>query len=145
MYSFGSANRQCLCKAFALLLCSSFLNVAVAQNQSAIVGGETFFDPTQPSGRILAATADSDIPAVNLSALLNRNFNVSFVRAGGTNPVAVINNQRVSIGDQVSGALVTEINAGSVTLLINGQERVVTGFMDTLKSPVEGASEVSDK
>ena len=62
-------------------------------------------------------------------------YDVSFVRAGSSSPMAVINEQRVTIGDVIGGALVTAIDRNGVTLLINDEERRVTLYATNVKSP----------
>lgn len=102
------------------------------------IDGEVLRDPTRPFAvaRISRAGAEG---AADSSRLLpaglfaRNNFNVTFIRDGGTSPMAVINEQRVTIGDLVGGATVVAISSAGVTLSINGLEQVITTFGPTVK------------
>lgn len=94
-----------------------------------VIDGEDLVDPTRP---LMALTVEDD--SVDLGAIYRAvvpaSFDLSFVRASSSNPMAVINNQRVTIGDVIGGATVAEISRSSVTLLVNGEERKI-GLYDT--------------
>lgn len=105
---------------------------ATVSAQTAEIDGEVLRDPTMPFSAVDRTTPPSGGLSIgglfggadtNVSRV---NYSVSFVRSGGANPVAVINNTTVKVGDEVNGALVIAINDGSVTLSINGQERVLS-------------------
>lgn len=107
----------------------SFLLVC-ANSAAEIIDGEELVDPTVP----LAELEIEEGSVIDLNALYQNivpaNFNLSFIRASTNNPMAVINNQRVTVGDFIGGATVTRISRSSVTLLIQDEERVI-GLYDT--------------
>lgn len=108
--------------------------IALAQSaalQSQIIDGEYFRDPTQP-----AASTQAARESLGVSTAVTANFIVNFVRSGGSSPVAVINQQRLHVGDRIEGALVTEIRPGSVVLNINGVEQELSVFQQSVKQPV---------
>jgi hypothetical protein len=113
--------RRLIALTASLLLCNFV--------QAEIIDGEEFIDPTQP---LTALRAEDG--AANLSALFRNivpaSYDLTFIRAGNTNPIAVINNQRVTIGDVISGATVTKISRSTVTLAIEDNEQVI-GLYDT--------------
>lgn len=100
--------------------------------------GEVLRDPTRPFAAVNAsrgvsgndAGGDRLLPAVGIAA---SNFSVTFIRDGGTSPMAVVNDQRVTIGDLVGGATVVAISSAGVTLSVNGLEQVITTFGPTVK------------
>ena len=103
-----------------------------------VIDGEEFIDPTRP----LFFSVTGDAPSgVDVSALISNvipsSWDVSFLRASGSSPVAVVNNERVTIGDSVGGAEVVEIDRNSVTLLINNEERRISIFDTALKTQAQ--------
>ena len=72
--------------------------------------------------------------ATTLACAEDSSFDLSFIRAGST-PLAVINDERVTIGDVVGGATVVSIDRSGVMLSINGEERRVSLYEDGLKVP----------
>lgn len=114
----------------------TFLLVS-AQALAEIIDGEELVDPTVPLAEVLIENAGLGI---DLSALYQNivpeNFNLSFTRASTTNSMAVINNQRVTVGDLIGGATVTKISRSSVTLLIHDEERVIGLYDTSVKSAV---------
>ena len=62
------------------------------------------------------------------------NYAVSFVRASSTSPVAIINDQRVTLGDKLGEAEVVAIDRSSVTLRIANQERRISIFDTQVRS-----------
>lgn len=103
------------------------------------INGEIYRDPTQPPGAVFQEAVnvrvEQDVPAISLS-----NFTLSFVRSGGINPVAVINNRTVTEGDDLGGATVARIQAGAVVLLIEGQEQVLNLYRQPVRRDLTGAS-----
>ncbi len=101
------------------------------------IDGEIYRDPTQPPGAVLEEVAEvnveQDVPRISLS-----NFTLSFVRSGGINPVAVINNRTVTEGDDVGGATVARIQAGAVVLLVEGQEQVLNLYRQPVRRDLTG-------
>ncbi len=102
------------------------------------IDGEVLRDPTRPFAvsRISRDGAQEDAGSSRLlpeGVFARSNFNVTFIRDGGTSPMAVINEQRVTIGDLVGGATVVAISTEGVTLSVNGLEQVITTFGPTVK------------
>ena len=104
-----------------------------------VIDGEDFVDPTRP----LLAGGSRDAGAAGAGQLdvtsfirnvLPSSYDVSFIRASGTYPMAVVNNERVTIGDSVGGAEVIAISRNSVTLLIDNEERSFSIFDTALKA-----------
>ena len=107
-------------------------NLALAD----LIDGEEFLDPTRP----LFFTAESegavsDDVMTMIRDVLPSSFDVSFIRASGSTPMAVVNSQRVTIGDSIGGASVVAIDRSSVTLSINGAERKISLYGNSIKSP----------
>jgi hypothetical protein len=67
--------------------------------------------------------------------VLPTSWDVSFIRAGAS-PMAVVNSERVTIGDSIGGASVVAIDRSSVTLSINGEERRISMYGEGIKTPV---------
>jgi len=104
-----------------------------------IIDGEELFDPTRP----LIIVAGTQAVQVGGNPLLESfrseeltNFEVSFVRASESRPMAVVNQQRVTIGDLIGGAEVVAIDRDGVTLAVDGFERRVSVFSNSVKGPV---------
>ena len=110
--------------------------LALAQGRIVTIDGEDFRDPTQPPWAVLP---DSRLTAESVPTTGPRlsELSLSFVRAGGLSPVAVINDTRVTVGDEIEGAPVVEIRPGEVVLLIDGEEQVLTRFLRPVRTPVE--------
>ncbi|OFE12902.1 hypothetical protein PHACT_06895 [Pseudohongiella acticola] len=108
--------------------------LALAQGRSVTIDGETFRDPMQPPWAVtdIRITESAAASGPRLSEL-----SLSFVRAGGLSPVAVINDTQVTVGDEIEGAPVVEIRPGEVVLLIDGEEQVLTRFLRPVRTPVE--------
>jgi type II secretory pathway component PulC len=116
-----------------MLMAMLFSVGAVAQTMT--IDGEVFRDPTQPpqlAPAVLPAGAAG--PAPDLSSRMN--LVVSFVRAGGTQPVAIINNTVLTIGESIDGAMVTDIRPGQVVMTAQGQEFVLSTFGRSVREPV---------
>ena len=78
------------------------------------IDGEELRDPTRPPSASLELTS--------LAPIATRNYAVDFIRAGGDAPIAVVNGQRVGVGELVDGSLVMAITREHVTLLIGNNE-----------------------
>lgn len=112
-----------------LLMCS-----ACAVNAD-LIDGEELQDPTRP---IFAGNNNGEGTSEVLNMIRNvlpASFDLSFIRAGSS-PIAVINQERVTIGDVVGGATVIGIERSSVTLSINGEERNISLYGNGIKTPV---------
>lgn len=98
---------------------------AVAQNQI-VIDGQVYRDPTRPTGAVREGVAPADPRRPG--------YVVSFIRSGGSQPMAVVNNTVVHVGDVIDGARVVHVNRDSVTLLVDGEERVIRTFGTSVRS-----------
>lgn len=110
--------------------------------QAELFGGEELKDPTRPAGAPLAAEGEGGEGFLaglfgNATGLLNSNYKVTFIRAGGSEPVAMINERLVKTGDMIGQAEVISIDAQSVSLRVNGAIQRVATYSDTVKTPAE--------
>ena len=104
--------------------------VAVAD----VIDGEELIDPTRPLFFSTTSSLGSDVDVSGfISNVIPSSWDVSFVRASGSSPMAIVNNERVTIGDTVGGAEVIEIDRNSVTLLINDEERRISIYDTAFK------------
>jgi len=95
--------------------------------QAAIIGGESFRDPTRPPRISAIATQD-------IQVAVSSEFEVTFIRSGGDNSTAVINGTLVPVGGTIDGAVVRAIGADSVTLEVGGQLVEVNAFRAGFRS-----------
>lgn len=112
---------------------------AFAQAQrSQMIDGELLRDPTQPPSMGITAVISDIVEVGSASLTLDQaSFMVSFIRTGGSQPVAVINNTTLTIGDEIEGARVVDIRNGEVVLSAQDQEYVLTTFSRPVREPVE--------
>ncbi len=107
-----------------------------------IIDGEEFIDPTRPL-EVVSAVPESSEGESRIATFLDRfrgdtppTFDVTFVRASSNSPMAIVNEQRVTLGDVVNGATVVGIDRNGVTLAVDGLERHFGMFSNSVKSPV---------
>lgn len=122
-----------------LLLTISVMCPGLLLAQTESIDGETLKDPTRPLFFSQTATGVDDEVLDMISGVIPSSYDVSFIRAGSA-PMAVINNQRVSIGDEIGGAKVVAIDRSSVTLSVNDEERRVSLFDTSVKVPRPGVT-----
>ncbi|MCP5357093.1 MAG: hypothetical protein H7A06_03000 [Pseudomonadales bacterium] len=124
------------------LLLSVVLMSAVSA-QAEMIDGEDLKDPTRPMGVSASMAAEGNGRGVGsllagllggATDLLSGGYTVSFIRAGGTDPVAMINDQLVRAGDRVGEAEVVSIDRDRVSLRIDGEVREIMGFDSSVKS-----------
>lgn len=135
-------------RSLSVLLCFALIPVIASsqsqnrsQGEQRLIDGEMFRDPMQPMSAYRNNATAVDV----LPELPNRSdFTVNFVRAGGSSPVAVINNQSLTVGDELSGMRIMEIRAGEVVLAASGQEYVLTTFGSAVRTPVRTPASESD-
>lgn len=109
-----------------MLLAGGAGSTAPAEPSGALV------DPTQPQGwQAPAATADGETEPAAAVFKLQGTFNVAGRRS------AVINGQRLAIGDLVSGAEVIEIGRDRVVLEVDGESMELVKSLPTIKAPVD--------
>ena len=100
-----------------------------------VIDGEELVDPTRPFYFEVAASGETEALLDLRSAAVVR-YDLSFIRASDSSPVAIINGQRVTLGDVIGDATVVAIDRSSVTLLINEEERRISLYSYSVKSPV---------
>ena len=116
-----------------LVAVTPIMSFAQSQGEERLIDGEMLRDPMQPVSAYRNNRTAIDV----LPELPNRSdFTVNFVRAGGSSPVAVINNRSLTVGDELSGMRIMEIRAGEVVLAASGQEYVLTTFGSAVRTPV---------
>lgn len=116
-----------------LVLLSLFVVVNV---RAELVNGEDLTDPTRPLDFDRQAISEG----LNLGGIASRfnNYKVSSILIRQQLRIAVVNSQRVSIGDEIGNARVTDIDSESVTLDINGESRVIRLYENSIKTLIEG-------
>lgn len=119
---------QIIAAALAFLLVS-------AQTAAEVIDGEELVDPTVPLAELLIENEGIDLSTL-FQNIVPSSFDLSFIRASNINPMAVINDQRVTVGDFIGGATVTKISRSSVTLLIQDEERIIGLYDTSVKSAV---------
>ncbi|NKB33364.1 MAG: hypothetical protein GKR91_09725 [Pseudomonadales bacterium] len=115
-----------------IMLTISPINFALAD----LIDGEELIDPTRP----IFVTGDGGGDLGDIAAMIRdvipASYELSFVRASESSPMAVINEQRVTIGDVIGGATVVSIDRDGVVLSVNEQERRISLFGSNVKTPV---------
>lgn len=97
-----------------------------------VIDGEELADPTRPF-QFTAVTDDTSILDL-IRTVVPSSFDLSFVRAGGDNPIAVINQQQLTIGDVIGGAEVIVIDRSGVTLRTNNEEQRISLYSVSVKT-----------
>ena len=106
----------------------------VWQADADLIDGEELPDPTRPLFVSSGDGADNSDVLAMIRNVVPASFDLSFIRAGSS-PIAVINQERVTVGDVIGGATVLGIERSSVTLSINGEERRISLYGDSIKAP----------
>lgn len=112
----------------SLMLCAYSVNAD-------LIDGEELVDPTRPLFVSSGSQSDSSSVLSLIQSIVPSSYDLSFIRAGSS-PVAVINQERVTLGDVIGGATVVAIDRSSVTLSVNGEEQRISLYGDTIKAPV---------
>lgn len=115
----------------AVLTCSVVAQASIAE----VIDGEELMDPTRPFFADGVNTDDSSVLEM-IRNVIPASYDLTFVRMSGESSIAVINNQRVRIGDVIGGALVVGIDRSGVTLRINDEERRVEMYGTSIKRPL---------
>lgn len=118
-----------------LLLVLTLIIQAPALVLADIVDGEELVDPTRPLFVSAGTSTEGSMAVMNMIRnVVPTSWDVSFIRAGSS-PMAVVNSERVTIGDSIGGASVVAIDRSSVTLSINGEERRISMYGEGIKTP----------
>lgn len=99
-----------------------------------VIDGEELVDPTRPF--YFEATAGGNVEGSEpFRNVVSASYEISFIRASDSSPMAIINQQRVTLGDVIGGATVITIDRNGVTLLINEEEQRINLYSGSVKSP----------
>ena len=104
-----------------------------------LIDGEELMDPTRPLLVEQAVVTEEESGGSLLDmfrAAVSTEFEVTFVRASSNSPMAIVNDQRVTIGDVISGATVVAIDRNSVTMEVDGLQQEISLYSTNVKSPV---------
>lgn len=97
---------------------------------------ELLVDPTAP---LFANTAGDNSSGDLLQAFAGFvRFELSSILIREDDRVAVVNAQRVRVGDSIGSALVTAIDPGSVTIRVDGEQQTLQLYRDSIKTLVKG-------
>ncbi|MCP4597297.1 hypothetical protein [Neptuniibacter sp.] len=75
-------------------------------------------DPTQPAQGVVSYTVEAKDKV--------QEYKVNSLITGKKQRVAVVNGQRVHVGDEVNGATVLEINSKGVRINIRGEQKFIS-------------------
>ena len=104
-----------------------------------VIDGEELIDPTRPLLVEQEAVPEEESGGSLLDmfrAATATEFEVTFVRASSRSPMAIVNDQRVTVGDVISGATVVAIDRNSVTMEVDGLQQEISLYTTNVKSPV---------
>jgi hypothetical protein len=104
--------------------------------RAASLDDELLVDPTAP----LFADAAPVTAGGNLLPVLAGfvRYELSSILIREEDRVAVVNAQRVRVGDSIGSARVTAINPGSVTIRVDGEQQTLQLYRDSIKTLVKG-------
>ncbi|MBT8428513.1 MAG: hypothetical protein KJN79_01235 [Gammaproteobacteria bacterium] len=118
-----------------ILLIALGVFAMVAQSHSESRGH--LLDPTRPQGSQVSEQAQTKPHAESVENLkLQGTFSLAGERS------AMISGKRVVVGDEVSGALVMEINRDTVVLRVAGEIVELASLLPDVKSPVDSKGEL---
>lgn len=103
------------------------------QNGELRVDGEVLEDPTKPLSPAEPSGGAQELVAGPTTQSLKL-FTVSFVRASGQSPIAIVNDTQVKIGSTIDGATVVGISEKGVELKIGQETRHVAPFASIVRA-----------
>lgn len=109
---------------------------------AAEVNDELLVDPTQPLNLEMAIEAQGDNSGDGgggfdlFGVFTSYELSSVLIRAGDR--LAVVNGERVRVGDSVGAARITAIEADHVTLNVNGKIETLELYGDSIKTLVKG-------
>lgn len=123
---------------FVLVLLSAGFACGAA---SATVEDELLVDPTRPlssgseeAGDTAAENSASPLDVFNMFT----RYELSSVLIRSGDRIAVINDERVRVGDEIGAAVVASIESDHVTLNVDGEIQTVQLYAESIKTPVKG-------
>jgi len=120
-----------------LVIAAVMLPVLVATvARAASADDELLVDPTAP----LFANAAGDTSSGDLLPAFAGfvRYELSSILIREDDRVAVVNAQRVRVGDSIGSARVTAIDPGSVTIRVDGEQQTLQLYRDSIKTLVKG-------
>lgn len=115
------------------LLLSGFVGALPAHAQTGIGVEKPLMDPTRPSGWRTVSQHDEDVPTV----VATRQLRLQGIFQTAGRRTALINGQRVAVGELVGGGEVVSIGKRGVTLLIDGETVELASMIPAVKSPAQ--------
>lgn len=109
------------------LMLVTFLSVVPARAE--LVNGEDLVDPTAP----FLLRADRNVPLLNAFTSFN-SYEVSSILIRPNLKIAIVNSQRVRVGERVGNAEIIDIENDRVTISIDGEIRDVMLHQGSVKS-----------
>ena len=100
---------------YIALLFVALIWAVSAQANFRLPSGEVLQDPTKPIG----------LPKVQAKLKPETSYRLSYILRAEDRNLAIVNGQKVAVGDMVSGAKVLAISSDSVTLSVKGKKRVL--------------------
>ena len=104
---------------------------ALALMGAAHVSAEAINDPMQPPGREMAGRGKAGTPAAATR------YRLDSVIIAPNRRQAIINGQRLSLGESIGGSRLIDVQATQVTLLVGGKSHVLTLLPLSIKMPSE--------
>jgi hypothetical protein len=119
----------------SLAMAASMLSGA----QAAATNDELLVDPTIPLGLVIGPEGGEGDGEGSFDLLgMFTSYELSSVLIRAEDRIAVINEERVRVGDSVGGARVTAIEPGHVTLNVNGKIETLELYGASIKTLVKG-------
>lgn len=100
-----------------IIFCLLISAGASAKSSYTLPNGEVLSDPTKPFGAKAKQALKTKVSRPKLT--------LNYIMSAGDNRRAMINGEKVHVGDYVSGARVSKISSDSVSLVYDGQEFVL--------------------
>lgn len=125
-------------KRVAMVLLPALMAACV---QAATMDDELLVDPTMPLGFTPTDSADDGgLNAGSSFDLFNlfTGYELSSVLIRTEDRIAVINDERVRVGDKVGSAVVASIEPGQVTLDVDGEIQTLKLYENSIKTRVTG-------
>jgi hypothetical protein len=103
---------------------------------------ELLVDPTMPLSMVFsesAAASNSDGGSIfDVFSNVLTSYELSSVLIRAEDRIAIINKERVRVGDKVGSAVVASIEADHVTLNVDGELETLALYENSIKTPVKG-------
>ena len=114
--------------------------ITTAGVNAEVIDGEELADPTRPLQFSSQSGNEDDEPAVQnfFRRIIPDTFSLSFIRAGGNTPMAIINQRQLTVGDIIDDAEVIAIDRDGVTLRTSDEEKRISLYGISVKSNVVG-------